>query len=158
MYSRGLWNQLKYETFVHGSLWGNPDLGIAPISESNPPDIPGRPDGPISGKARTEYTFTSSTSDPDGDHVYYLFNWGDGTNSGWLGPYVSGEECNATHVWDEQGNYEIKVKAKDEYGAESDWSDPLPVSMPKTYENPLWALLEKLFDWLLHNIFGIEII
>ena len=25
----------------------------------------------------------------------------------------------------------IQVKAKDVYGAESEWSDPLPVSMPK---------------------------
>ena len=36
------------------------------------------------------------------------------------------------HTWSKQGNYEIKVKAKDEYGATSEWSDPLSFSMPKT--------------------------
>ena len=36
-----------------------------------------------------------------------------------------------SHIWDNTGNYEIKVKAKDENGAESEWSDPLEVAMPK---------------------------
>jgi len=26
MYEKGLWNRLRYETFIHGSLWGNPNL------------------------------------------------------------------------------------------------------------------------------------
>lgn len=146
MYSRGLWDRLKYETFVHGSFWGNPDLGIALTSQSTPPEIPSRPEGPVSGEVQTEYTFKSSTNDPDGDFVYYLFNWGDGTNSGWLGPYASGEQCSATHIWDEQGNYEIRVKAKDSNGAESDWSVPLSISMPKIYEKPLCELINTILE------------
>lgn len=148
MYSRGLWNHLKYETFVHGSLWGNPDLGVSLTSESTPPETPSRPEGPASGKAQTEYTFKSSTSDPDGDLIYYLFNWDDGTNSGWLGPYASGAQCSATHSWNEQGSYEIRVKAKDSNGAESDWSVPLSFSMPKIYEKPLWELVNKIANWI----------
>ena len=58
-------------------------------------------------------------------------NWGDGTDSGRLGPYVSGATAVANHKWINQGSYEIKVKAKDETGFKSDWSDPLPVTMPK---------------------------
>ena len=49
-----------------------------------------------------------------------------------MGPYESGAECNASAVWFEKGDYEIKVQAIDEFGAESEWSDPLLVSMPKT--------------------------
>ncbi|MCD6108537.1 MAG: hypothetical protein J7J89_03585, partial [Thermoplasmata archaeon] len=57
-------------------------------------------------------------------------DWGDGTNSGWLGPYNSGETVEASHSWSEKGEYSIKVKAKDINGLESEWSDPLVISMP----------------------------
>ena len=49
----------------------------------------------------------------------------------WLGPFDSGCEINVTHIWDVEGDYEIRVKAKDTCDAESEWSDPLVVSMPK---------------------------
>lgn len=87
------------------------------------PNTPTTPDGPKEGVIDTEYTFTTSTEDPQEDDVYYLFNWDDGTDSGWLGPYPSGSEQNASHSWDEEGNYDVKVKARDENGAESDWSN-----------------------------------
>ena len=32
-----------------------------------------------SGKPGVEYTYTTSTSDPDGDQVYYWFDWDDGS-------------------------------------------------------------------------------
>jgi hypothetical protein len=131
MYSRGLWYQLKYETFVHGSLWGNPDLGMASVNENDPPETPFRPNGPTSGKLYREHTFTTSTIDPDGNDIYYLFDWGDGSDSGWFGSYASGETVEASHIWTEQGNFDVKVIAKDTKGADSDWSDPLVVSMPK---------------------------
>jgi len=97
----------------------------------NPPEKPSRPSGQTLGKKGEEYTYTSSTTDPDGDQIYYWFDWGDGTNSGWVGPYNSGQTGSANHIWGKTGKYEIKVKAKDIYGAESEWSDPLPVIMPK---------------------------
>ena len=87
--------------------------------------------GITSGKAGKEYTYTADTTDPQGDQISYFFDWGDGTDSGWLGPFNSGEIASASHTWDEQGNYEIKVKSKDIYDAESPWSDPLAISMPK---------------------------
>jgi len=135
MYSRGLWYQLKYETFVHGSLWGNPDLGMASVNENDPPETPSRPNGPTSGKIHREHTFTTSTTDPDGNDIYYLFDWGDGSDSGWIGPYLSGENAEASYTWTEQGNYEIKVIAQDINGAMSEWSDPLVVSMPKNKQS-----------------------
>jgi hypothetical protein len=144
MYSRGLWYQLKYETFVHGSLWGNPDLGMASVSENDPPETPSRPNGPTSGKIHREHTFTTSTTDPDGNDIYYLFDWGDGTDSGWFGSYASGETVEASHIWTEQGNFDVKAIAKDTTGAESDWSDPLPVSMPKNHALNNYKLLEFL--------------
>ena len=34
--------------------------------------------GPTYGKTGTEYNYTFSTIDPDGDDVYYYIHWGDG--------------------------------------------------------------------------------
>ena len=97
--------------------------------EDNPPLTPDTPSGPQNVKVNEAHTYTACTTDPDGDDIYYLFDWGDGNTSGWLGPYESGEEVQASHLWSERGVYEVKVKAKDIYGAESDWSNPLIVNV-----------------------------
>jgi hypothetical protein len=99
--------------------------------ENEPPSIPDI-SGSAHGKVGVTYTYSSSTIDPDGDQVYYNWSWGDGTYSGWLGPYDSVANASAKHTWDKKGTYQIKVKAKDVYGAETDWSDPLSVTMPRT--------------------------
>jgi hypothetical protein len=101
------------------------------LSDNQAPEKPDKPDGPTSGDTGIQYPYSTSTSDPDGDQVYYWFDWGDNSNSGWLGPYDSGEECTASHTWTSQGNYKIRVKAKDTNGAQSQWSDSLAISMPR---------------------------
>ena len=113
--------------------------------ENQVPDKPATPSGTTNGKINVEYTYTSSTTDANGDQLYYLFNWGDGTDSGWVGPYVSGVTASAKHTWTEKGDYEIKVKAKDIDGAESVWSDPLPVTMPR---NKAFNFNFNLLSWL----------
>lgn len=96
---------------------------------SNSPEIPNI-SGPSSGKVEVEYVYNANTQDNDGDNVSYLFDWGDGTNSGWTDFVSSGTSINASHIWTKRGNYKIKVKALDTYGRESDWGT-LEVSMPK---------------------------
>jgi predicted choloylglycine hydrolase len=96
-----------------------------------PPNKPLKPNGPSQAEIGKEYYYITSTTDPNDDPIYYLFDWGDGTDSDWQGPYGSGEQCNLSHSWSIKGSYEIKVKAKDMYGNESPWSDPLIVSMSK---------------------------
>jgi len=103
---------------------------IAPAIGNQPPDKP-TISGPASGKSETEYTYKGVSYDDNGDQLFYLFDWGNGMTSFIQGPYESGEECSGSGIWFEEGNYEIKVKAIDEHGAESNWSDPLIVSMPK---------------------------
>lgn len=123
---------------------------------NNPPNKPSTPTGPTSGKVFTSYTYTSSAIDPEGDKIYIMFDWGDGTNSGWIGPYSSGDTVTASHVWSVQGSYAIKTKAKDVHGEESMWSDPLPISMPKAYQ-PFWAtLLETFWMFFERLLFGIQ--
>jgi len=98
---------------------------------NNEPEKPATLSGPTSGKAGEYYEYSVSTIDLDGDKVFYLFDWGDGTEIEIVGLYESEETCVASHNWSEKGNYEIMVKARDEYGLESDWSDPLEISMPR---------------------------
>ncbi len=123
MYTSGLWSYLKYETFEWGALWGNPDLGMAPVITNYPPQTPEQPSGVVEGQPQVQYNFSSSTTDPDGDTVLYLFSWGDGTESTWLGPYASGDTCIGYHTWNNSNGYYVKVKAKDTNGRESGWSD-----------------------------------
>jgi hypothetical protein len=56
-----------------------------------------------------------------------LFNWGDGTDSGWIGPYATGQTGRASHVWTELGEYEVKAMARDYYGVQSNWSEPTTI-------------------------------
>ncbi len=93
------------------------------------PEKPSRPIGIIDGKTNTDYCYSSSSIDPNGDQIFFLFDWGDGTDSNWIGPYDSGEIVNITHSWNMRRNYEIKTKVKDIHDLESEWSDPLIVSM-----------------------------
>jgi serine protease len=93
------------------------------------PKTPTKPTGPTSGSRNKQYTYSTSTTDPDGNQVYYWWDWGDGTNSGWLGPYNSGETKTASHKWTARGTFLVKVKAKDIYGAESGWSATLSVTI-----------------------------
>ena len=77
-------------------------------------------------------TFMASTIDQDGDKIFYWCDWGDNTNSGWKGPIDSGQSIELSHKWLETGSYQIRVKTKDIHDAESPWSDPLSISIPKS--------------------------
>ena len=112
---------------------------------SNPPDKP-TISGPASGKTGESYTYYANANDPDGDQVYYWFDWDDGTNSGWLGPYNSGQTVSKSHVWNTKGSFSIKAKAKDTNSGESEWSNPISISIPKNkkYTNrPFLNFLEN---------------
>ena len=74
-----------------------------------------------SGKYNVEYSYISSTIDPEGDQVFYLFDWGDGSIDDYGAIYASDESVEISHLWEQKGAYEIKAKAKDLYDAESEW-------------------------------------
>jgi hypothetical protein len=104
---------------------------LAGPSLQQPPSKPVTPSGPTTGKPGRIYIYFTYASDPEGDQIFYKWEWGDDTTSDWLGPYDSNERARASHIWKEEGEYKVRVKAKDVYGAESNWSDPLKVSMPR---------------------------
>jgi hypothetical protein len=112
--------------------------------QQTPPNKPNTPDGSTRGKPGISYTYQTSTTDPDGDLLYYTWDWGDGTPINWTGLYNSAQTVTASHIWSTKGSYSVKVKAKDTTGAESVWSDPLPITMPYSYDKSIPQFLEFL--------------
>lgn len=95
----------------------------------NPPDDPAIT-GATQGNTGEQYDYTLSTNDPDGDPVYFWVDWGDSTNTGWVGPFPSGTQTIEKHTWSTDDTYTIQVKAKDTWNMESGWTT-LEVTMPK---------------------------
>jgi hypothetical protein len=114
--------------------------------ENEPPDKPVIT-GKTSGKVGVSYIYSAVSTDPDGDQIWYWFDWGDNTNTGWTGPYNSGIIAYESHTWNAPGTYHIKVKAKDIYDLESLWAT-LDVSMPRSKINIInnFFLLWRLFN------------
>jgi len=105
------------------------DRTWALISGGNAAPATPQINGSTEGKPRVEYSYTVVSTDPDGDDVSYYIDWGDETNSGWIGPYHSGEERTQSHMWSKKGIYIVRCKTKDIHGAESEWAS-LQVKMP----------------------------
>jgi len=95
--------------------------------DHNPPNVPDRIDGPTEGLAKEKYDFVTNTEDPEEDKIFYMFDWGDGNSTEWLGPFEQNEDCNSTYKWSLEGYYNVTVKTKDHYGFESNWSEPLTI-------------------------------
>ncbi|GAG87091.1 unnamed protein product, partial [marine sediment metagenome] len=93
------------------------------------PSTPSTPSGPTTGKPGINYEYNTTSIDIDEDNIYYLWDWDDGSDFIWLGPYSSGEICTRSHTWTVEGTYNVKVKAKDQIGLESNWSNPLTVEI-----------------------------
>lgn len=114
--------------------------------DNDPPDLPTIM-GPDRGVPGTEYTYTFQSTDPNGDGIFYCMNWGDGSGEVCIGPYASGEEATASHIWDEQGEYTIMVKSQDIHGAESDWAiQTITIPRNKALVNPLFLRFLERFQ------------
>lgn len=97
--------------------------GEAYIVTVYPPPLPPQLTGPSGGLVGTSYDFEAVTTAPDQSDVSCLFDWGDGTNSGWIGPLPSGTAASASHAWRKSGRFTVRVKSKTASGLESDWSE-----------------------------------
>jgi predicted outer membrane repeat protein len=143
------WQRYTHEMFM--AIIGDPLLVLPNatwVGEGHkPPHTPGVPVCDplfgIIGDVGTSYEFTINTSDPGGNRIWYMVDWGDGTT--WVSPLVPpGEPQTISHSWSESGVYRVRVRATDEdyangaVGAMSGWSDPLVVTIanPEISVNP----------------------
>ncbi|MCP4705025.1 MAG: hypothetical protein GY865_10475 [candidate division Zixibacteria bacterium] len=91
--------------------------------ENYAPDAPSMPTGDAMGMADGTYEFSSTGTDPNRQQVYYMWDWGDGDVSDWLGPFDYEVASVLSHTWTEPGQYNISTKIKDDSDLESPWSD-----------------------------------
>jgi PKD repeat protein len=115
----GVFNVTFTATDVHGLPDPSPDTRTITVTAPGPGNRP--PKGTIVSPAHDEliYTgasanFTGSTSDPDGDPVTVVWDFGDGTTSTDLSP--------GYHEYDYAGSYTVIMTATDSHGV----ADPAP--------------------------------
>jgi len=111
-------------------------------------DAPSAPDidGTTSGTPGIEYDYSFVATDPNDDDVLYFIEWGDGTTTGWIGPYASGQEIVESHSWSSKGSFTITAKAKDTNENEG-LPGTLDVSIPRTrnFQSRLILRFSKIF-------------
>ncbi len=101
--------------------------------------------GPANGNIGTSYTYTFTSTDPEGDSVSYYIKWGDGTETTWTALQPSGSPgYSESHTWSSTDTYTIEAQTKDSYGAVSDWTT-MDVTMPKS-KSIIFNF--HLFNWL----------
>jgi hypothetical protein len=81
------------------------------ISWNNDPPTAPRIDGPSSARQGDTISYRFTSTDPDGDEIYYYIDWGDGATTDWAGPLHSGGTLVRSHTWDVSGSYIIRAKA-----------------------------------------------
>ncbi len=110
--------------------------------------------GTILGKNGKTYSYNISSIDQNGDDVYFWILWYDTyPDPSWDGPYLSNEKILRNYSWADEGIYNIKVKAKDIHGDESEWAN-LEVSMPNNKNIYLKKLINPQST---NNIFLLKI-
>lgn len=137
------WNLVivRFEN-IYGA-WGEDSVNVTYNPPNHPPNKPAKPEGPIKGKVGATLYFSTVTTDPDDDPLEYLIDWGDGSNTGWLGPITSGTPFESFHAWAEPGTYAVKAKARDiPYHEESEWSEPLIVTIYGNDTEPPVVVIE----------------
>ena len=118
---------------------------VAWIQETNqPPSVP-----VIQGSStikQGEYCWYNFTfNDPDGSPVYFYCQVFGVDSDMSFGIYPDGEGIvNIYSYWEEKGEYIVKAKTIDPYGAESDWAT-LEVSVPYVYNTPPLLFWEHVF-------------
>jgi len=118
---------------MHDVYWSGlfiDDVLIRQLVFNGSPETPITPSGPTSGNTGPSYSYSTSSTDPDGDTVKYGWDWnGDEIVDEWTGQNPSGAIVSTDHSWTTTGTYYIKVKAEDSNGAQSDFSSSLSVTI-----------------------------
>ncbi|MCD6469015.1 MAG: VCBS repeat-containing protein, partial [Thermoplasmata archaeon] len=113
------------------------DITILCILGNSPPFLTDEISGPDKVTAGHRYTCSVPAIDAEGDNIYCKFDWGDGTNTHWIGPFkttrinpknyqatnLNPTILKASHSWSKTGAYKIVVSVKDEHGNMCLWNE-----------------------------------
>lgn len=135
------------------------DTTIAHITlGNNPPSVP-ELSGPVSGRVGVSSQYTVLSSDPEGDNLQYVINWGDGLQE--TSPAVmSGQSYQFNHQWTTTGFYQIKAYAKDTTYENKSGNVTMAVAIDVKYVGNLGYLIDRngdgIFDQFYNNATGLE--
>ncbi len=105
-------------TLMKDDLGQTVDVHLSPPAPSAPSVT-----GPVMGMTNVSYFFTSSTQDSNGFTVSIGVDWNNDTQiDRWSSRLRSGERQQMSHRWNDSGRYTIRFRAKNEYGALSNWT------------------------------------
>lgn len=116
------------------SEWSDPDT--IHIGEKSLPPVVTLFTGEDSTQIGVQTGFSVAAADPEGDDIYYQFDWGDDSTSAWKGTWPSGDTISSGIAYTyEDTNYtgfEVRARAKDTTGSVSEWSAPhiIVVTLP----------------------------
>jgi hypothetical protein len=65
--------------------------------------------GPKYGESLVAYSFFIEVADAEGDDIFCKLDWGDGPYDDWSGPYCSWGRISFSHMWEEDGSYNISI-------------------------------------------------
>jgi hypothetical protein len=100
---------------------------------NRPPAAPTTPKGPILVHQNKYAVYTSSTTDPDGDRVSLgvcctSVDSSPGEIPYWSYMVGSGDTLGIETYFRDCGTFRVWMRARDEHGRESGWSEPLTVT------------------------------
>ena len=105
-------------------------------------------DGPDSGETGIDYGYAVMFYDDEYHDAILEIDWDDGSPIEYSEYWGAREEYTFYHNWSNEGTYNIKVRATDVLGEESEW-EPIEVSVPRSKGFPYLLLqffLEKICD------------
>ena len=129
------WGEDGYFKIAYSEINGTTQFGDYTIAYGTaiPPNgetvsVPSSLSGNTVGTTNVSYSYsTGGSASSSGHSVQYLFDWGDGTNSGWLGVGTA----SASKSWSSPGTYSVKSQARcsTDTAVVSSWSGSLGVTI-----------------------------
>ncbi|HDD57094.1 MAG TPA: hypothetical protein ENF43_01080 [Thermoplasmatales archaeon] len=135
----------------------NSDIWVIKLTSDEQLDYkPARPEGPTEVEPGKTYTYSTYAIHPKGKRIKFGWDWnGDKKVDQWTKFYNSGENVEIEHSWSSKGVYNVRVIAKDTDGKYSEWSDPLPVTVPLS-KKPVKKTKPKLLHIRLDRIVNLN--
>jgi len=129
-----------YSDYLEVDFGTDPNNQNDNLESNTEPKIP-TINGPTTGKADIEYYYTFLSTDQELHDISYYVVWGDGHIEDWTINYSSGEEVTISHTWERIGEFAIMAKARDFYGAESDWGE-LKITISRKKIEPYQSIIK----------------
>lgn len=91
----------------------NTKITTATITVPNLPPTQPILTGPTTGNMNTSYTYSATSTDPEGSNLTYAFDWGDHTSK-MTDALPNGTSAVVNHTWTSAGVYHVTVVVKDD--------------------------------------------